>query len=243
MTNQSPIIKLNPPKTLIILIVLVATLVGLSIWGQHMRFFGVADIRGPWHEAFIDIMMSSFYLDNESNVPTYINALLLFIPSLLLAAIGIWKNSIKDKYRFQWNALALIFFLLSIDEVASFHERLIKPMRAVAGAEGFFYFAWVIPGMAAIALFAFLFFTYFWHLETKFKLLFFFSLAVYLGGVIGGEMLSGYYAANLGQKNYTYAIVASLEESIEMFGCSLIIYSLLEYIKQHVPEGLTFKSS
>lgn len=243
MKNQTPTIKLDPRKTLIFLFALVASLVALSIWGQHMRFIGVGDIRGPWHEAFIDIMMSAFYLDNESNVPTYINALLLFIPSLLLAAIGAWKNIVKDKYRLQWNILAFIFFLLSVDEIASFHERLIKPMRAIAGADGFFYFAWIIPGIAAVALFAFAFLTFFLHLETKYKLLFFFSLAVYLGGVIGGEMVSGYYAANLGQKNYTYAIVASLEESVEMFGCSLIIYSLLEYIKQYLPEGLTFTSS
>jgi len=72
-------------------------------------------------------------------------------------------------------------------------------------------------------------------------LLFFISLGVYIGGVIGGEMLSGYYAAALGLKNITYATVASLEESIEMIGCSLIIYSLLEYIKHYLPEGMTLK--
>jgi len=238
MTNPS-IIKLNTKKVLIILFALVAFLVGMSIWGQHMRFFGVGDIRGPWHEFLIEIMMNAFYLDAESNIPTFINALMLFVPAILLALIAAWKMSERDKYRFHWNALALVFFLLSIDEVAMLHERLIKPMRAIFGANGFFYFAWVIPGMIAVALFAVTFLMFFLHLETKFKLLFFFSLAVYISGVIGGEMISGYYAAALGQKNYTYAVVASLEESIEMFGCALIIYSLLEYIKHHLPNGLT----
>lgn len=56
-------------------------------------------------------------------------------------------------------------------------------------------------------------------------------------------MVSGYVAANLGLKNFTYAVVASLEESVEMIGCSLIIYALLEYIKQSLPEGLLFKPS
>lgn len=243
MTTQSPTIKLSPKRMFISLLALVAFLVGMSIWGQHMRFFGVADIRGAWHEFLIDVMMTSFYLDIEGNVPTYINALLLFIPSLLLAGIGFWKNSVGDKYRLQWILLALVFLLLSVDEIASFHERLIKPMRAMAGAEGFFYFAWVIPGIAAVASFGFAFLTFFLHLDRKFKLLFFLSLAVYIGGVIGGEMVSGYYAANLGQKNYTYAVVASLEESVEMFGASLIIYSLLEYIKHYLPDGLIFNPS
>ncbi len=222
---------------------MVAVIVGLSIYGQKIRFFGVADIRGPWHEFILDQLMKSFYLDSEGNIVTFINALLLFIPSLILTAISIWKTSVKDKFRFHWVGLALIFLFLSIDEAAVIHENMIKPMRAIVGAEGFFYFAWIIPGMIIVAAFGLLYFMFFLHLENKFKLLFLFSLGVYISGVIGGEMISGYYAANLGLKNYTYAVVASLEESIEYIGCSLIIYSLLKYIEHYLPEGITAKSS
>lgn len=243
MTQQTPIIKLNPKRILIFLFALVAVLVGLSVWGQHMRFFGVADIRGYWHEFLIDLMMSAFYLDAEGNIPTFTNALLLFIPALLFGLIGAWKNLVKDKFRFHWMGLALIFLILSFDEAAVLHERLIKPMRSIVDAGGVFHFAWVIPGMAAVAIFGLTYLVFFLHLDKKFKILFFFSLAVYISGVIGGEMVSGYFAANLGQKNFTYAVVASLEESIEMFGCSLIIYSLLEYIKHYLPEGLTINPS
>lgn len=243
MTNQPPSIKLNPKKILFFLFALVAFLIGMSIWGQRIRFFGVADIRGYWHEFLLDLMMTAFYLDAESNIPTFINVVLLFIPTTLLALIGAWKNADKNKFRFHWNALAFVFFLLSMDEASSLHERLIKPMRAIAGSDGVFYFSWIIPGMIVVALFGLFFLLFFLHLDRKFKILFFVSLAVYVGGVIGGEMVSGYYAANLGQKNYTYAVVASLEESVEMFGCSLIIYSLLEYIKQYLPDGLILNPS
>lgn len=225
MTNQIPEIKINSKKVLFSLIGIVILLVVLSIWGQRIRFFGVADIRGYWHEFLLDFLMSAFYLDSEGNIPAHFNALLLFIPSLLLALITLWKNSIKDKFRIQWLGLALLFLLLSFDEAASLHERLIKPMRAIYGAEGFFYFAWIIPGLVAVALFGLAYFLFFLHLDKKFKFLFFISLGIYIGGVIGGEMLSGYFASNLGQKNFTYAMVASLEESIEMIGCCFIIYS------------------
>lgn len=241
MTNPTSNIKLNSKYILIFLFAIVILLVTLSIWGQHMRFFGVADIRGAWHEFLIDQMINNFYLDYEGNVPTYINALLLFIPALLLAGIGAWKNAMREPFRLHWSGLSFIFFILSVDEMASFHEKLIKPMRAVFGSEGVFYFAWIIPGMIAVALFGLTYLFFFLRLDKKYKLLFFFSLAVYLGGVIGGEMVSGYYAANLGLKSYKYAIVASLEESIEMFGCSLIIYSLLEYIKDKLKEGMTIQ--
>ncbi|MCQ3938847.1 MAG: hypothetical protein DPW18_17645 [Chloroflexi bacterium] len=239
--SQQITVKLNPKRALVFLFTLVAVLVGMSIWGQRIKYFGVADIRGAWHEFLLDLLMSAFYLDAESNIPTFANALLLFIPALLLAAIGAWKSVVGDRFRFHWFALALIFLLLSFDEAAALHERLIKPMRAIAGAEGIFYFAWVIPGLAAAALFGLAFLMFFLHLETRFKILFFLSLAVYIGGVIGGEMVSGYFAANLGQKNFTYAVIASFEESVEMFGASLIIYSLLEYLRQSLPEGLTIR--
>lgn len=241
MTNQIPKIKIVSKKTLIIFIGVVIALVILSVWGQRIRYFGVADIRGAWHEFLLDQLMQNFYMDAEGNVPTYANALLLFVASLLLLAITMWKNSVKDKFRFHWLGLSLIFLSLSFDEMTVLHEQLIKPMRAIAGAEGFFYFAWVIPGLIAMALFGILYLFFFLHLDKKFKWLFFISLGIYIGGVIGGEMLSGYYAASLGQKNITYATVASLEESIEMIGCSFIIYSLLEYIKHYLPEGMIFK--
>ncbi|MBK8784487.1 MAG: hypothetical protein IPO22_22430 [Anaerolineales bacterium] len=243
MTNRSATVQFNPKKILIALLGMVVAIVGLSIYGQKVRFFGVADVRGPWHEFILDQLMKNFYLDAEGNIVTFINALLLFIPSLILTAIGIWKTSVKDKFRFHWIGLALIFFFLSIDEAAVIHENMIKPMRAIVGAEGFFYFAWIIPGIIIVAAFGLVYLMFFLHLENKFKVLFLFSLGVYISGVIGGEMISGYYAANLGLKNYTYAVVASLEESIEYIGCSLIIYSLLKYIEHYLPEGITFKSS
>ncbi len=243
MTGEIPTIKLSPKRILIGLLVMVAAIVALSIYGQKIRFFGVADIRGPWHEFLLDQLMQNFYLDTEGNVTTFVNALLLFIPSLLLTVIGMWKITVKDKFRFHWIGLALIFLFLSIDEAAVIHESMIKPMRAIVGAEGFFYFAWVIPGMVIVAAFGLVYLMFFLHLENKFKILFLLSLGVYISGVIGGEMVSGYYASSIGQKNFTYAVVASLEESIEYIGCSLIIYSLLKYIEHYLPEGMTFKIS
>ncbi len=241
MTNQNIEIKINSKKILFSLLGVIIILVGLSIWGQKIRFFGVADIRGPWHEFLMDQLMQNFFMDAEGNIPTFTNALLLFIPSQILLLISVWKFSVKDKFRFHWIGLSLIFLFLAIDESTVLHEQLIKPMRAIADAKGFFYFTWVIPGAVAVGLFGLVYLLFFLHLDKKFKWLFFISLGVYIGGVIGGEMISGYYASALGLKNFKYAIVASLEESVEMIGCSLIIYSLLEYIKHYLPEGMRIK--
>jgi hypothetical protein len=243
MTDQIPVIKFNPKRTFIALIAILVILVGLSIWGQKIKYIGIGDIHGPWHEFLIDILMQSFYLDLEGNIPTYYNVVLLLIPTALLFAIGAAKALQKDKFRYHWFALALVFLVLSIDEASSLHERLIKPMREFSDAGRLFHFAWIIPGIIAVILFGLFFLMFFMHLDRKFKILFLVSLAVYIGGVIGGEIVSGYYADSLGLRNFTYAVVASLEESVEMIGASMIIYSLMKYIQDYLPEGITFRSS
>jgi hypothetical protein len=244
MSDTTPTIKINPKGILITLLAISALLVGLSIWGEYLKYFGVGDIRGPIHEFLLDLLMHSFYTDAEANVPTYFNTIILFIPSLLFAIIAAWKYSVKDKFKFQWLGLSLVFLYLSLDEASVLHEKLIPPMRALFNYESFggiLYFAWVIPGMAAVLLFMVAYLRFFLNLENKYKFLFFISLAIYVSGIIGGEMLSGHFAETIGLKNFTYSTYTSLEESLEWIGCSLIIYSLLTYIKQYLPDGFIVK--
>ena len=242
MSEQTPTVKVNPKKVLIILLVIAVILVSLSIWGQHIKYFpGSIDIRGPIHEYFLDLLMSTFYMDNEANIPTYFNTILLFIPAALLAIIGSWKKSEGDKFRYAWIGLSLVFLFLSIDEASVLHETLIKPMRSLINYEGYgglFYFAWVIPGMGAVLLFIIIYLRFFLHLPNKYKFLFAASLTIYVSGVIGGEMLSGHFADTIGFKNFTYAKYTSLEESLEWLGAIMIIYSLLSYMKDHLPNGI-----
>lgn len=237
MSDQFPPIRILPARITITFFALTVLLVVLSIAGQYIKYTpGAVDIRGPVHEYFIDLLMQEFFLDSERSVPTYFNVLLLILPAFLLYSIAGVKSNAGDKYRRHWMALALIFLLLSVDEMVGFHETLIKPIRSIMGAGGFLYFAWVVPGIAAVVLFGIVFLRFFLHLEHKFKLLFCFSLALYITGAIGGEMISGHYAALLGQRNLTYAVVASLEESIEVSGAILISYSLFKYIETYFPE-------
>lgn len=245
MQNSTPTIKINPKKVLFTLFAITVLLVCLSIWGQYLKYFPTSfDMHGAIQEFGVDLLMHSFYTDSEANVPTYFNTIILFIPSILLAMIGLSKISINDKFKFHWIGLAIIFLYLSMDEAAVIHEKLIKPMRSLVNFEsygGVFYFAWVIPGIAAVLLFIVTYLHFFLHLENKYKFLFFISLAIYVSGIIGGEMLSGHFAGTVGLRNFTYAVYTSIEESLEWIGASLTIYSLLKYMQQYLPEGITIK--
>ncbi len=249
MTDFTPVIKIKSNKILIILCLATLALVALSVLGQAIKY-GVIYIYmgGPWNswkEFGVDLLMQSFFMDWEGNIPTYFNTIILFLPALLFALIHAWKKQTADKFRFHWLGLAVIFLLLSIDEAASLHERLIKPMRDSFNYEGYsgiFFFAWIIPGLIVVGLFALTYLRFFLSLNKKDKLLFFFSITLYVGGVIGGEMLSGHLAETIGQKNFTYAALTSVEESLEFFGASLLAYWLLEYIKDHLPNGIQLKT-
>ncbi|MBP6208021.1 MAG: hypothetical protein KA473_01210 [Anaerolineales bacterium] len=239
MQNTTPIIQVNPKKVFIGLVVIIALLIALSIWGQYLRFNPEKfPIDTPIDELIFNLLRRDFYVDQEANIPTYFNTMILFIPSVLFAAIAFWKNSVRDKFKLHWVALSIIFLYLSLDEAAALHEQFIKPVRAYLNIDGgWFYFAWIIPGMIMVGVFALSFLRFFLNLENKYKILFLFSLVIYVGGIIGGEMLSGYFAQSTGLDNFKYSLFTSLEESLEYFGCSLLIYSLLSYLKDFLPQG------
>ena len=214
------------------LIGIVVLLVGLSIWGQYLRFFlGSVDMRASM-EIGLDLLTHKFYMDAETNIPTWFNTVLLVWVAMLFWFIGAMKRREKAPFRWHWMGLGALFGVLSIDELAVLHEMLIQPFRDLTGVGGWFYFAWLLPGIAFVALMALVYAAFFYRLERKTRTLMLFSLAVYFAGVIGGEMLSGRVASLIGQRNFTYAVIASLEESVEMTGAALLIYSLLKYIER-----------
>jgi hypothetical protein len=214
----------------------IVLLVALSIWGQYLRYFQrFVDIRA-WMEFVLDLLNHKFYLDAESNIPTWFNTVLLVVISALFWLIGMIRLAEGGKFRFHWLGLAVLFLIMSIDELSILHEMLIQPIRERLGLGGWFYFGWVIPALALLAVLALAYVRFYLHLEHRFKWLFLVSFVTYFSGAIGGEMLSGRIASAIGQRNFTYAVYASLEESVEMIGASLIIFTLLRYFEVAIPE-------
>jgi hypothetical protein len=181
----------------------------------------------------LDILNHKFYMDAETNVPTWFNTALLLVISAISWCIGVSKLARRESYRYHWLGLGVLFLLMSIDEAAAFHEMLITPMRQWLGLGNWFYFGWVVPGLALIAVLALAYVRFFLHLDRGISLLLLASLLIYFSGAIGAEMLSGHLASAIGQRTFRYAVIASLEESVEMIGASMVIYSLLRYVRLH----------
>jgi len=170
-----------------------------------------------------------FDVDKESNIPTYLQGIFMLFCSLLLFTIAKFKSVSGERYIKHWYFLAAIFIYLSIDELVSIHELLILPLRIATDAKGIFYFSWLIAFIPIVIIIGASYIHFLLHLNNKTRNLFIISAAFFLGGAIGMEMVGGAYLSSLGSKNYLYAVITLIEESLETIGITIFIFSLLDY--------------
>lgn len=228
-------IYLSPKKTTRFLVILVSSLVLCSLFLQFSIYF--------LPDYFLrDTLAPIFNIDKEQNIPTLYSWSALLFCAMLLATIAQAKKATRDRYVNHWRILAIIFAYLSIDEALSLHEKFIEPLRTSLNTGGILYYAWVIPG-AIFAIAVFLGFLKFINaLPTKTKRLFLTAGAVFIGGALGMELLSGAYAELYTDENFVTAVLTSIEEFMEMTGIIIFIYALLSYISSELKGlNLNFK--
>ncbi len=183
-------------------------------------------------------LVTLFYVDAEQNIPTFFSTFLLLFAALLLAVITVLKRNQMASHVSHWAILSCGFLLMAADEAVSLHERLIEPTRKLLGDAqlGIFYFAWVIPGIALILVLTLLFVRFLLGLPAKTRLAFLMAVILYVGGSIGVELIGGAYAELHGQQNFTYSMIATVEESLEMAGLIIFIWALLVYFADNYKE-------
>lgn len=208
------------------LVGVVTILVGLSLLGQVMKFeFGFERAFG---------FIPAFFLDNEGNVPAYVSSVLLGSAAVILGVIATAKHDVEDRYARHWTGLAVIFGLMSLDEMVSIHERLIGPLRAILHVDGWLHFAWVVPGSLVVLLLAVVYFRFVLHLDAPFRVWFVGAGLIYVAGALGMELVGGQLAFLHGEDNFTYMLVVTIEETLELIGISLFLVGLVRYAGRHV---------
>ena len=142
-------IKIKPTRIALSLLSVSFVIMLLSLLGQRFRFFGGYSISGPVQEYFLDTFIFEFFINNEGNIATFWNTLLLIITSALAFVIGSAKFSQKDKYRFEWLLLGLVFLYLSMDESAIIHEKFSILLKNMPDVNGWAHYKWIYAGAAA----------------------------------------------------------------------------------------------
>jgi hypothetical protein len=173
-----------------------------------------------------------FNLDGEGNICSLFSSVMLLFCGLLIYFISVKKKEAKDTFFRYWRVLSYIFIYISIDEFVSIHEYIKFPERWVHST-GYFHLAWVVPGGILVILTGFLFIKFVFNLPLKTRLLFIFSGVVYISGALGMELLSSDFLEIHTRHTARYFATTTLEELLEMFGTTLFIYALLDYIENH----------
>jgi hypothetical protein len=215
--------SVSPQQVFRTLTAIVIVLIPLSLAEQYasvLHFEGQIDL-GLYVNRY-------FNFDGEQPVPTWFSTALLLYSSISLSLIAIHKWKRSAKYTASWVLLAIIFFYLAIDEKVQIHESGLDFLIPIVGIH-FIHF-WVLPASLLMVLFVVLYSGFLMHLSSRYRRLFLLSGGIYVTGALGFEALGGLYAEWYGKGNMPYYLIANVEETCEMMGIVLFIYTLQMYI-------------
>lgn len=172
-------------------------------------------------------------MDTEASLPAWFSSMLLFGGAILLAAVAAVTRRIAESSSGRWAGLAVIFLLLSIDEAVAFHERAIDPVREWLGVGGALYFAWVIPAMLLLLVFAAVYLPFWWRLPPRTRMGFAIAGVLYVGGALGMELVGAYLLTKFGAGIAT-GITVLVEETAEMLGAVVFLHYVTGYLQERV---------
>lgn len=176
-----------------------------------------------------------FALDSEQSLPAWYESLLMAAASGLLAVIATLARHHDRRNRLPWALLAVVFLLMSMDEVVSFHEVTMEPLRNAFKLTDFFYFAWVIIAAPLLVVFAVYFLPFLLRLPRRTAVRFFIAGGLFVGGAFGLEFVGGHYVTLGGFESLPYKIAAVSEECLEITGVTLFVTSLFQYLAECAP--------
>jgi hypothetical protein len=176
-------------------------------------------------------LIDFFYFDKEHNLPTYFETLLFLLCFLLLVIVAFGARKNSTGLSSHWFFLAIIFFYFAADEILRLHEQSIAPLRNMFNTNDYFYLAWTIPAIIFCLILGIFYLKFLLKLKPLFRNLFVASGFIFISGAIVAEIFGSHHQFVYGKENFGYTMLTTLEESLEMTGLILFIYSLIRYIK------------
>jgi hypothetical protein len=172
----------------------------------------------------------AFNFDSETNIPSLYSALSILMSAVILFYIGNLKMTEDKSQARRWKLLAYIFLFLALDEFISIHESLTGITKQLIGdGNGYFTFAWVVPYALLFGVIFIYLAPFYFRLPVRMKIQFAIAGSIFLAGALGMEVVAGRYAFLHSTKEFTYALLVALEETLEMVGIIVFNYSLLKY--------------
>jgi len=174
-----------------------------------------------------------FWLDTEANLPTLFQSLMLLASSCLFMIVSNVTRLSGNGYTTHWKCAAFVFLYLAIDESAHIHETISELMTLVHSTV-FDTLGWLIIGIPGVVIIAIAYIPFLLHLPARTRWLFLLSGSVFIASVIGLELIGQHYAMTHGKTNMLYGSLATAEECMEMIAIAILIYTLLDYLQNHM---------
>jgi len=208
-----------------IMVWLLGLTIGLNLFGFAARI--IEKLLGYNNTEFVRL----FDVGEEANVTSWFSSILLLLSAILLYFISRLKYLDKDSVAMHWTFLSYLFIFLSIDETATIHEMLIKPLREMFHLTGIFYYAWMIIAIPAVLLLAILYKRFVFSLPKNIRNQFILAVIIFLSGALGFEMLGGLFFKTEISGIHVLSFLITFEELLENLGVVVFISALLNYVK------------
>ena len=174
-------------------------------------------------------------LDEENNVPTWFASMLLALVGLGLAFIGVMKYQERDRYWWQWFAIALIPLFLSLDDMAQLHEALSDPLSEEYGFGGLLRWAWIVVAAPLVAVLTVLFLPFLFRLPPRTAILLVVGAGVVFSGGVILEMFEGWRVDASGHGGLLLFSMVTVQEVAEMIGTIIALYAVIDYAAGYRP--------
>jgi len=215
--------KISAKKVFLFLLYCSFTLILLHLISFYLLYF--QNYTLPF------LLIDRFDLDNETSIATWFSSIILLFAAVLSWAVAYFQKT-KDHIK-KWKVLSILFIYMSLDEGSMIHEIGEDITMSIFELKSsIFYFSWWVLSLPLIFFTIIYFFKFWLSLPKRTKWLFFVAASLFLGGVIGVEILTGVHVKKNGFDNFLYSVLAVFEEGFEMLGTSVFIYALLDYLSK-----------
>ncbi len=172
-----------------------------------------------------------FNMDKEVNIPTMFSCTLLLFCAVLINILEKGLGGQKRQIKVKWFYLKWLFVFLSLDEGLQIHEIFIIPSIKNM-LPPIISIVWVIPYGIFVFFAAIYFLPLIRSMPHKIRNMTLSSGVIYISGAMGFEVLGSYLVrtGDIKLHGISYGLISTLEETLEMVGIIIFIYTLLIYI-------------
>jgi len=221
-------ILVSPIRVFRLLCIAIALLATLSTVAAAALYY----FRWPMNSPQM-MVVRLFWLDTEANLPTLFQSLMLLSSSCLSIIVASFTRLAGNRDVTHWKFMSFIFLYLAIDESAHIHET-ISELMTLMHRTSFDTLGWLIVGIPGVLIFAIVYIPFLMHLPPRTGRRILLSGAIFIAGTIGLELIGQHYAITHGKENAIYGSLATAEECLEMISIAIFIYTLLDYLNNHI---------